>query len=268
MKKLYRGTTTLLLMLMIVQTMAIPAYAAGYRLKEAICGSERIIYTYNRDGTLARESHIAGGEEDEVVEYTYPKDRKMMETTIPVGVVTLFFHYDSNGTQIELENPGLGGDVFLMEGESMSTQRDKNGYVTMITFHSSFEGESDRIFYYTYDDKGRIKTFEISGFRRDTFEYDRSGTYTRTSLLFRENESAVRERYDTKGRLIESQNQYGMISTYTYDENGRLSVEYLDGELEYSYRYDTDVNGNIIRMTKYFSGGGKEVTEYRYEKAG
>ena len=254
------------MLLFCVLLSAVPAaYGAGYRLKESVSGNEKVSYTYNSDGTLAKERHTAGGEEYETVEYSYAKDHTLAEKAESMGFGTLIFHYDSNGTQIELENPGLGGDVFLMEGESISTERNANGNITMITIHNSFEG--DKVYYYFYDEAGRIKTFEYSGARRDTFEYKSSGEFTRTSYLFRDNTTTVRERYNAKGQLIESTDQYGNISTYEYNANGLLSTMYLDGgEYYFSYRYETDANGNVIRMIRTFSEGGEQVTEYEYEK--
>ena len=269
MKKIFRETISLIIVLLIALMAATPAFAAGYRLKEEVCGGEKIVYTYNRDGSLAGESRMSGGEVYETVEYSYGKDRNLTEKAdfISITNFTLLFHYDSNGTQIELENPGLGGDVYLMEDQNMSVEKNKQGYVTKVTIGGRFEGESETVYCYTYDKYGRIKTFE-SGYFRDTFDYSTSGEFTRTRLEFWDNQSAVRERYDAKGRLIESRDQYGTVSTYTYDEDGRLGAEYYDGELEYSCRYETDAYGNVIRMTQHFLDGEKIVTEYRYENAG
>ena len=262
----FRKTVLFVLLFCMLLSAVSAAYAAGYRLKESVSGNERVSYTYNSDGTLAKESHASGGEEYGTVEYSYAKDHTLAEKAVSMGFGTLIFHYDSNGTQIELENPGVGGDVFLMDSESISTERNQNGNVTMITIHNSYEG--DKVYYYFYDEAGRIKTFEYSGARRDTFEYKSSGEFTRTSYLFRDNTTTVRERYNAKGQLIESTDQYGNIYTYEYNNNGQLAVQHMTGGVSFSYRYETDANGNVIRMTRTFSEGGEQVTEYKYEKVG
>ncbi len=246
---------------------AIPgAYAAGYRLKETVKGHTNIFYTYNNDGTLARESYTEGGQEYGYAEYTYAKDGSLAEKTEWMGYGKLIFHYDSKGTQIELENAGAGGDVFLEGGEQGRIERNANGNITKMTVHSSFADQKDKVYTYLYDEEGRIKLFEISDFRRDTFDYSSSG-FTRTSTSLYDGTSTVRERYNARGQLTESTDMYGNNFTYEYDAEGLLSEKHMPGEVYYSYRYEKDANGNVIKMTAVFSEGGEQVTEYRYEKA-
>ncbi len=263
-KMTFRKTTVFILLFCMLLSAVTAAYAAGCRLKEAVSGSMKTIYLYNSNGTLAEERHTVDGVTEETVVYGYSSDHRLAEKTIQMEYGALLFHYDSNGTQIELENPGMGGDIFLMEDESISTERNSNGNVTKISIRSSYDG-SKRVYTYTYDEAGRIKTFEMSGSRRDTFDYNGTG-FTRTSFSLWDYTTTVRERYNAKGQLIESTDQYGYKSTYEYNADGRLTAKYMDEGEYYTYRYETDTYGNITRMTSSFSEGWTKVTEYRYEK--
>ena len=57
------------------------------------------------------------------------------------------------------------------------------------------------------------------------------------------------------------------VFDYYYDQNGKLSSEYYDGELLYSYDYTYDGHGNVSTMTRTDSYGYTIKTEYQYEKA-
>ena len=246
---------------------AVPgAFADGYRLKEEVREYDSTVYTYNSNGTLARASYMEGGQEYGYAEYSYAKDGSLAEKAEWMGYGKLIFHYDRKGTKIELDNPGAGGDVFLEGGEQGRIERNANGNITKMTVHSMLAGQKDKVYTYLYDEEGRIKTFEISGFRRDTFDYSSSG-FTRTSTSLYDGTSTVRERYNARGQLTESTDMYGNNFTYEYDAEGLLSEKHMPGEVYYSYRYEKDANGNVIKMTAVFSEGGEQVTEYRYEKA-
>ena len=260
----FRKTIVFILLFCMLLSTIPAAYAAGYRLKEAVSGNMKTEYIYNSNGTLAEERHKVDGVTEETVIYGYSNDRRLAEKTIQMEYGALIFHYDSNGTQIEMENAGMGGDIFLMEDESIRTEKNSNGNVTKITIRSSYDG-SERVYTYTYDNAGRIKTFEMSGSRRDTFDYSSSG-FTRTSYSAWDNSTTVTERYNAKGQLIQSVDMYGNVTTYEYNANGQLTAKYMDGEVYYTYRYETDAYGNITRMTSSFSEGWTDVTDYSYEK--
>ena len=243
------------------------AFADGYRLKEEIREYDSTVYTYNSDGNLVRASYMEGGQEYGYAEYSYAKDGSLAEKSEWMGYGKLIFHYDRKGTKIELDNPGVGGDVFLEGGEQGRIERNANGNITKMTVRSIFAGEKDKVYTYLYDEEGRIKTFEISDFRRDTFDYSSSG-YTRTSTSLYDGTTTVRERYNARGQLTESTDQYGNVYTYIYNAEGDLIKQLMPGEEHFDYLYEKDANGNVIKMTAVFSGEGEPlITEYRYEKA-
>ena len=260
-----RNTILFALILGILLSVSPSAHAAGYRLAEENCGSEKIVYFYNPRGTLAREIHYSDGEKRYQIEYTYSRKDRLLEKRVKLDFVTLSFHYDIKGTQIELANEAVGGDVAWSSGERANAEADRKGNVTTLTIVGGTPGTA-RLFYYTYDKSGRIKTFEISGYRRDNFDYGKKGELTRTSFYLNDYSSSITERRDSDGRLIESVDVYGNSITYTYDVNGREEAKYVNGDLEYSCTYDYDANGNVSRMTRRRPDGMIFVTEYRYEK--
>lgn len=242
------------------------AFADEYRLKEAVTNSEHVLYSYDQTGSLIRETYSDGVEEVyEYIDYFYGDDHRLTDKTIsfPDGFGSLCFHYDSNKTQIEMENPGMGGDYYVLNGETPRELRDKSGKITMAVFSSAYPTE----YYYSYDETGRISVFEISGYRKDCFEYKSDGTFTRTSIYNADNKAIITEKYDENGRLIESRDQYGFINNFYYDDNGLLVSKYCDGALEYSCQYTYDANGNLSSMTRFLPGNAVIVTEYKYEKA-
>lgn len=245
------------------------AYADSYRLVKEMTGNESIVYDYDRSGTIQCVINYYDGKEDSRTEYFYRDantlDRKEFSFSDGDGF-TLCFHYDDKGTQIELKNPGMGGDLYWTAEGKPSFKWDNKGRITMVIVDGE-EDYPDQAWYYSYDSVGRIMTFEVSGYRRDKFTYYSNGEFTRTSTYLQTNETVVTERFNSAGRLIESTDQYGMTSRYVYDQKGMLSEKYYDGKLEYRCSYDYDKNGNISAMTTSYPDGNKIQTEYRYEKA-
>ena len=244
------------------------AHAAGYRLKQVKREGETIRYSYDRSGKCTTEQHYYNGQLDETVQYLYAKDGSLAEKIQSFSgdtSVKLYFHFDKSGTMIEMENPGMGGDVFTQEDEPVREQKDANGRTTMMTIGDT--PESTRVYYYTYDSKGRITMFESSGFRRDVFTYYSDGGFNRTSTRLREGTRKVTERYGAGGRIEMRRDQYDTVYDYYYDQNGKLASEYYDGALMYSYDYIYDSHGNVTTMIRTDASGYTMKTEYQYEKA-
>ena len=244
------------------------AYAAQYRLQSEVTDTETVSYRYDSRGRLERKTVSYGGKDSDFTDFFYSGNvLTEKQFSFADDDFVLSFHYDSNGTQIELENPGMGGDLFWMKGDEHREIKDTDGRPAMVSVRSSTVG--DRTLYYVFDSRGRINTFEISGFRRDEFTYSANGEYYRKSIYLYPSETRVTritERYNADGQLTESIDQYGMLYCYTYDRNGNLAEITRDGEPEYNCRYEYDQNGNVSAMTKIYPGGYQTRTEYRYEK--
>ncbi len=242
------------------------AFALELRLVEERTGSERTEYIYDDSGRVMEERVWLDGDLTETRKCSYGKDGSLVEKSIVRNDCTLYFHYDVNGTQIELENPGVGGDCFSLEyaGDTVSELRDENRRTVMVTVTSG-EDSSDYRYYYVYDQQNRIQVFEIENLRKDMFSYNGDGSFTRTSTDLRENSSTEREVYNADGKLIRAISQYGDITEYIYDENGQLYAEYYEGQKSFTCEYGYDQFGRMLSRTLVYPNGAETVTTYWYD---
>lgn len=275
-KKLWRRLATAIVAL-VISCSLLPSASAEtrYRLKEEINGNGRSLYQYDFEGRIARKIEYDYKNEPYLIDdYIYSKDGLLAEIreSDPYGKV-LDFHYDSNGTQIEFETWGIGGELYWAADAPPFEQKDERGRIVYLKQYGSYWGEDlDGEFYYTYDDLGRILSFETHA-RRDDFSYYSDGSFIRTTTILRTNEKISTEKYDSKGNLIEKDDLYATKWRYVYNSEGleieRYSQYYDDiGEsLAYSFQYEYDSHGNVKSKTVFDSTGEKMYSiEYRYEQ--
>lgn len=256
-------------------------FANEYRLVEEVCGSDSTKYYYDSSGRMTEAISFNDASLYQTEQFRYGKDGFLTEKIIsdPSGWFTLYFHYDSNGTQIELENPGMGGDVFTLNPEEAVVKEETDTEGRTIRFTKTYNDLSDgspRIdtYYYSYDADGRITRFQSTG-RTDIFDYNADGSFVRVSINKYDNTSAIREEYNSQGFLIKSVDQYGNISEYYYSK-GKLThktITYPGGDNfpeakeNYFFNYSYDKNGNVsVQLKLDDSNNIISTTEFYYEK--
>ena len=258
--------TAIFLCVVLLVSVGAKAFALELRLVEERTGSERTEYIYDDSGRIKEEHFYLGDDLMETRKCSYGKDGSLVEKSIIRNDYTLYFHYDVNNTQIELENPGMGGDCFSLEyaGDVVYELRDENRRTVMVTVTSG-ENSSEMHYYYVYDQQKRIQIFEIENIRKDVFTYNSDGSFVRTSIDLMNGSSTEREVYNSDGKLIRAVSQYGDTTEYTYNENGLLCAEYYEGTKSYVCEYGYDQFGRMLSKTVVYPNGVKTVTTYWYD---
>ena len=275
----------------------------NYRLVKETYKDNSINYQYDGKGRISRKIETSSYGSKTVTEYSYNQYGNLVETcfTNDLGV-SVYFHYDNNGTRIEMENDGMGGDAFSYGGEyqeSIDKSYDESGYILNFVRTTLEEGNSNkRAIKYSYDEGGHISCVTVGSERVDFFNYHLDGSLS----IARRGLFNFQEEYDKKGNLKSVERSSGFnqddksvwyLYTYEYDENDNLSsvtheyyfggnkvkkiseYEYdssglmikknLDGKI-FTYDYYFDENGNIIARTECYNNSEQNKVEFEYEK--
>ncbi len=271
-KNIHRKIFSFLFPLALVMGLMPTAFAEKYRLKEEIFGDIRTVYQYDDIGLLSRSATYSEEELLSTGEYFYNKNNQLVEKRETTDMFVLVFHYDSNGTQIEQTNSGLGGELILLKDDLPEERKEKNGRVIEVKRKYETVLDVNDTFRYTYDSKGRIKTYEVTDWFKDEFTYNKDGSFIRTRTNLMTNESFVLERYNVSGLLVERIDEHGTRWTYFYDQNGLLTNTYYSYELDdeeyvthYSYSYEYDKEGNLSARIEFWEQGISGRTDYIYE---
>lgn len=250
------------------------AYADEYRVTETRADEfNSQIYDYDADGKLIRKRCYFGEDPWATINYIYANDGTLTEEIYTEddyygGGRILYCHYDSNGTTIEKIYSLTGSEISSTTYEVITEVRDEAGRTVMLKQEFEPMPDETKVYYYVYDDQGRISMYEVSGRRRDVFTYYNDGRFIRTSTMLKDNSSFVSEEYDSSGRRLILRDETGSTTYYHYDKNGLLSYEEDEhGELRCSYRYVFDENGNVSEEIREDADGNEvQRTEYQYEK--
>ena len=270
---------TIIIVLAVILSISVSAYAKDYRLLEEVNGPNTTRYYYDSTGKRTESITVNSGSINQTVQYIYGKSGKLTEKiqSDPSGWLTLYFHYDVNGVQIELENPGMGGDIYSLADEKaeIEEQYDDAGRTVLLTKkYFSLEDGSPVVknYYYSYDSTGRILRFQSTG-RTDIFNYNSDGSFSRICMNQYDNSSTIREEYNSRGLLEKSVDQYGNITLYQYDSSGKLiektvtypgSGSFPERKETYKYKYEYGQNGEVIAMLETSESGDQNRTTYNY----
>ena len=270
---------SIICVLAVILSLNAAAFAKDFCLLEEVNGSNTTRYYYDNTGKLTESISFNSTSIYQTVQYFYGGDGQLTEKiqSDPSGWLTLYFHYDTQGVQIELENPGMGGDVYSLESEEavIEEQYDDAGRTVLLT--KKYISLSDGFtavdsYYYSYDSSGRILRFQSTG-RTDIFNYNPDGSFTRISMNKRDNSSAIREVYNSRKSIERSVDQYGNITLYSYDASGKMmrktiinpeSGSFPERKEIYNYQYEYGQNGIITAMLEIAESGYQNRTEYNY----
>ncbi|MBL7206730.1 MAG: RHS repeat protein [Candidatus Aenigmarchaeota archaeon] len=128
---------------------------------------------------------------------------------------------------------------------------------------------------YEYDSKGNLIKIDYPGTINDIeYKYDSKGNVLsvtdssgKTSYEYTENDlikkitlpdgREISYKYDAQGRVTEENNEYGVVTTYQYNQNGRIScIDCEKPDTKQTFEYDEA--GNVL---KYTYGTDYEITQ-------
>ncbi|MBQ8165301.1 MAG: M4 family metallopeptidase [Clostridia bacterium] len=229
------------------------------------CGvlQERLQYEYNSNDILIRKTKEYGTRK--TVE-EYDETGKLVRETITDGTSEWIHNYDNNSTETEGEK--IPADEYVY---------DDSG--NLIVEKSWYNNERADIFYYYYDQEGRLIFSYLSQHFGDIPSlYDENGQLLRRELTEEQMSTwgsycDIYE-YDESGNLIKheqhAEDDYVDITLYTYDEQNRVSsVKSYGGGIDYDdagiYTYEYDEYGNVLRKIWSKRSVTQKIWEYKYD---
>lgn len=233
---------------------------------------KRNVHTYTYDGLgrlLTKKVETPDGEADETYTYTYTLTGNRHTST--GGGITTTCQYDALGRLIkETESGGI---------EKTYTYDAANNRKSFILKQN---GQIKTDTSYDYDNMNRLWKVYENGIQTATYTYDANGS--RQTLTYNQSGNSVSYAYNLANKLTLLINKKGAstlssyaytyyldgnqatktdhtgkITTYAYDDLGRLESESVQGEPTITYTYD-DYN-NRATMTV-----GSAITSYVYDK--
>lgn len=174
-------------------------YDALGRLKEVLDETNKVaLYSYNADSTISNISYSSGEKTDYIqslsIAYKYDRDKNMISLTSinPEGGIINEFKY-------------------AYDNNGNQVEKAENGKTTT----------------YAYDELNRLVEAGSPESGTGTFAYDAAGN----RLSRTQGEEATTYVYDALNRLTQSTNN-GIITAYSYDNNGNLLSETMEGYVE------------------------------------
>lgn len=186
----------------------------------------------------------------------------------------IYTAFDQNGYLIAMGDEGKGEKLSVcyeeIETEIKTGQRDRR--IAMV------KARSGAFIRFTYNTENQISSVTDHTGRTVSYRYTQDGCLSEICLA----DGAVRRyAYDSNGRIIQTQNESGVISIQNrYDEQGRITAQIYPNQGRMSFDYDdkkrscvaTERNGNKVTYfhdalgrhagTRYYDGEEK----FRYNK--
>ena len=248
-------------------------------------------YEYNSDGTLIRRTHPDGTsvsyEYDEfnrvsaiatpggTRRYTYTNDGQIETVTDTNGDLTTY-RYDANGqlNQVQYASGVTVTDTFDPLGQlTTQTVQDADGVVleryvyrynnrNLLEREDRLDGSSSE---FTYDGGFRLasETHTTSGGQVRTITYTYDGAGNRLTML--DSQHGLTEyRYNDLDQLT-TKTDGGVVTTYTYDDNGQVILEFRAADDQVAYEWD--IRGLLIKVTT-TTPSGVSVVEHEYDGLG
>lgn len=251
---------------------------AGSKYKYDINGNLNLVI--DKYGNVTTINVGASGHINSIVDYAsreytinYTND-KISKITDPLGRTTTYI-YDANGMLVQ---------VCGVNGKNVNYEYNEQGLLSKITEINDNNEEVivEELTYYTNDndDLGKIKTVKDANGKIDTYVYNQND---RTTTITDQNNRVKKQYFDTRGYITKQEEPDGKVTTvsynlenglnkygevlsktdytgklteYTYDSNGNVLTEKINGKTK-TYTYNdknnvtkkTDENGNYIEYT-------------------
>ena len=204
------------------------------------------------------------------------------------------YTYDHNGNTTTITD-SLGTRTFAYNSLNSVTQvTDELGHQSIFHYDAgnnlnevvNAAGETSGI---NYDAQGRPLTY--TDFRGNTTTFDYLGSQTQPSVIHNAGDGSLKKfQYNEFGQVTRSEDEAGVVTTYKYDNLGRLTEERMgaDARIEYQYtgQYKTKqivhqsevdpTQPDLVTQYGYYDTGllkfqvapAGHVTGYRYDQAG
>ena len=224
------------------------SYSAFGMYRESINSTDAIMYTYNNLGMLTKKTSSLNGTVTDSVEYEYDAfGRKTKEKN---STSEQEYTYDElDLTDYVLKENGTEKNRISYEYNSLNR-------LTKLT-------DNGTIFIYEYDENGNLINKTAGADVNVSFSYNKANLPT--SMTNKKGDDVVNSysyTYALDGNRLTDVEQGGIAKEYTYDSDGRLTVETQTiGEITDSYSYTYDEYGNRRSMT----APGGESYDYVYD---
>ncbi len=216
------------------------------------------VLTYNQAGLLksAISTNKQGEKKEWHHEYQGGKLKKTIRKFSDSPDVTLTYAYNSQGDLTEEKSQDESGKTF--ETRTFDYRYGKNGKweerIETLLHHETQKTNTIETQIRTFDENGRVITFQSRGFEDDT------------DFVYRYNEAGILE--------FSSETTSGSQSTWNYDAKGRIKTEeiaFSAGEDSYDLQstltYKYDEKGRLIRREWLNTDGSRvELKEWEYTK--
>ena len=238
---------------------------------------EQNLYTYNPRNLLDSETEYSGA----VKNYTYNENGQILTQTIS-GLGTRYYEYNGGRIVSSTDYEGHKSLKSYDDYGNLRTETDSGGNQTVYAYDALNRlisvTDSDGTESYTYDQKGNKtsvtdKRGNITYYNYNSnnflvsmstpkgitlYEYNGEGQLTKQT---NPDKTTVTNIYDGVGNVIESVNENGEKTTFTYDNaNQMLTKTVWNGDTGYTESYEYYSGGNLKKTV--FADGTSESYEY------
>ena len=215
-------------------------------------GENRIQFAYDGFGRVTNRTYSAtGGESPRVTTYTYHdvgEDRttSLVKTVNNSGLGEIGYTYDAVGNITQITKDGAVQESYTYDSLNQLKTVTRGGVTTEYSYQNgnitsvTQNGETVKTYGYTDSTWSDL----LTSFNGQTITYDEIGN----PLQYRDGMSFTWD----KGRQLQSVTKNGVITSYTYDENGLRLSKTTGGVTTKIYR----TNGQMVGMN---SSDGKDL---------
>jgi len=192
-------------------------------------GIEAKTFTYNNAGSLKSSKIELSGVVQQNVSYAYNNMNQVAEV-YENSVLIAIYSYDELGRKstvqktnntTETTNYNSAGLVTAVKNTNGNSTISEYDYTYYFDGNQRTKTEVAGVTTYTYDGLNRLKTATLHDGTVQEYEFDANGNRTKLTITNDTEISETTYTYDANDRLT-SQTENGIITDYTYDNNGNM----------------------------------------------
>lgn len=214
---------------------------------------------YYPNGRLKKITYANGS----WIQYTYTDSQKLYTTLTSSGETTRTVYNDAFYPVEYTDENGVTtayiyDDHYRVVSEVSDDFTANYAYDSCGNIVSYTTDDDENNTYYTYDSDNRIVR-EQTGDNCKYYAYDNNGNNTVCAVLKEDYEGEAPALYNPALNCFD-------VTTYTYDNKGRVISETYSDSSSVSYAYDN--SGNIVMQTDIDSDNNEKITTYTYDSMG